>query len=207
MSDRIGVYNMALGHLRADAILDEDEDSTEADALNTYWETARKVTQSRFNWGFNRRRKALSQLAVTQGQLYAYRYQYPPDCLVMRAVVGPEDIDPFITSRRPSFGRPPVPFETEYTATNGKTLITPLEAAQGIYTCDLQNIELWSEDAALALSYMLAHLSAKKITGSDDDVKRCLQLFASSFDISTQTDANEGTYFEEDESEYERSRY
>lgn len=207
MADRIGVFNMALGHLSADTILDEEEDSTEADALRTYEDAARKITQSRFNWGFNRRRRKLSQITLVTGLLPAVRYQYPTDCLVMRAVIRAEDIDPFVTSMRPSFSRPPVPFETEYTVENGKTIITPLEDAHGIYTMDLKNIELWSEEAALSYSYILASLSAMKITRNDNDVKRCLQLFNSSFSEATTADANEGALFEEPESELERSRW
>ena len=206
MSDRIAVFSMALGHLSAGSLVDDEEDTTQADALRTYWDTARKITLARFNWGFARRRRSLSKISATTGAIESFRYQWPSGCLKFLSVVRSTDEEPYVTSLRPSYGNQPIPFEVDYDLTHGKTIITMLDEAHGLFTFDQTNIELWSEEAALALSYILASLSAMSITKNPADVQRCMQLFSNSFEYASQNDANEGTYFEEQESEYERSR-
>jgi hypothetical protein len=198
MVDRVGICKMALGHIRAATIEAFEEASPQAGWCRTYYDIARQVALSGFNWGFARRRRSLVLHTEEAPEGWLYRYQYPSDCLKARYIELP--------NRNP---RSPAPFEIELDAAgDSKTILTDVESAILIYTVDVTNTARFTAEFVNCFSWLMGSYLAMPVAGSGtvDHEKRCFQFYELFGSRATASDANEGQEDENPPSEFEEAR-
>ena len=86
----VKIANFALSKVGTDSTIETlTENSAEAKACNLWFETARKQALSAYDWPFARKRLALAVHGDDPPDEWAYRYQYPADCVKARFVENP----------------------------------------------------------------------------------------------------------------------
>jgi len=96
---KVTIANFALGNIGArDSIESFDEASTAARQAKLWYDFSRVQALEGFDWSFARKRQALALIEeVPTGDPvayeWAYRYQYPSDCVSARYIVNPAGKD------------------------------------------------------------------------------------------------------------------
>jgi len=179
------VGRMALSHIGVSANLENlSERTPETAQINTWIDTSRIETLEAYNWNFARINGALAahSEAPPEGQ-WAYRYQYPFQCLKMRKLWHPS-IDPRRTNA--------IPYEVELSPNRSKSIVTNLPEARGQWTTDVEELVLWTSSAIEAFSRMLAsHIAAALVTQKNVATDQ-LSLFSIVIARAAAMDANEG---------------
>ena len=162
------IANMALSHIGKDGIEDFNEKSAAARAIRDFYDHARRQALEAFNWNFARKRAALalSSDAPPDG-VWAFRYQYPVDCVVIRYLQNPGST--LFVPRDwgyPGTETDAIAFQIEVGSTGGeRTILTNLENAVAIYTFDQQICGVYSQFFIDMLSHLLASQIAIRLTG------------------------------------------
>lgn len=196
------IANMALSHINVSkpiANLDT-ENSQEARACRVFYDTARQATLRDFNWPFARKIVTLALVETTPNCQWAFSYQYPSDCLGFRKILSP-------LSRDTRQSR--IPYKEYLSADGTSTVIyTNKELAQGEYTVDVSNSNLFKADFTLAFSLRLASYIAPVVTGGDPFKmgQRALQLYVAEITNAQANAANEEQEPQEPQSEFIRER-
>lgn len=195
----VDIGRMALSHLGTRTNIQAlSEASTEAKAINRWYNPARKATLEAFDWDFARKRQILSMHGdAPPSGVWAYRYQYPSDCLAPRYIVNPVQVIPnqrvgFIheISRVLGTAGNAVPYEVE--DSNGtKSIMTNLEDAVLVYTFDQTAVSSFSNLFVLAFSHQLASLTAIELTGKASKQASELNLFFGLIRNAAATNANQ----------------
>jgi len=177
----VTICNMALSHLGAD---DRIQSLTEASAvgrqMKLWYTPCRLEALQTYDWGFARRRRALASHSEAPPDEWAYRYQYPADCVEFRRIWNP-------------LGRnvPPVPFTQETAETDGtRSILTDLDEAIGVWTMDVVDTSMFSVAFATSLSHLIAARSAIAITKKQSLMERQYGLFQSLSRKAVAQDAN-----------------
>jgi hypothetical protein len=90
MAINITVCNLALGELRAPAIADIDEATTEAAECKRYYPHCLKLLLERFDWSFAARVSGLAELSVNpRASEWAHAYALPADLATAERLVPP----------------------------------------------------------------------------------------------------------------------
>jgi hypothetical protein len=132
------------------------EGSVESDELELWYEYSRLTALESYDWSFARKRVALALHSDDPPEdIWAFRYQYPADCVTARKIENPNGMD-----------ADAVPFEIE-TSDDGseKTILTNMEDAVLVYTFDQQDTSLYRPFFVKMFSYVLAHEVAIALTG------------------------------------------
>jgi len=196
MTDKATIGNMALGHIRAKTIASFEEVSVAGNYVRTYYDLARQQTLEGFNWGFARRRRALSLLVEAPASYWAYKYSLPSDCIKMREI---EDVVRRSTD--------PIPFDVLLNdAGTSKTLVTNQADAVGIYTADIVNPNLFSPWMIVSMSWLLASYLSVPMAGRPEDEKRCFEWWQFSLSVAEANDANEQQDDPEPDGKFVQSR-
>ena len=158
------IANMALSHVGAEHDIESlAEISTEADAVELWYDYSLQQALEAFDWSFARKRIVLTlhgdTISTTSNQplagVWGFRYKYPNDCIVVRKMQHPNS--------------PPdnaLPFEIELSlAGDEKTILTNVENAVAVYTMFQQSVNLFSPSFVLALSFAIAANIAFTLTG------------------------------------------
>ena len=155
----VKIANMALAHIGGSATIESiTEQSEEARKVDLWYDFARRQTLAIADWNFARARQVLATDAEDPPtDIWAYRYQYPTDAVVIRKIenqyTGFRDSDP-------------VPFEIELNAArNAKTILTDLSDAEAVFTLNVTNTPLFTEFFVEMFSMALAAKIAYSITG------------------------------------------
>lgn len=152
----VGIGNMALSNIGTKSTIQSfAEESPEAKQINQWYTYSRLQVLEAFNWSFARKRLTLAVHgdAAPDG-IWAFRYQYPADCVSFRNMQNPV-----------SRNAPPVPFEIEISDDLTKSIVTDLEFAIGVYTFDLEVTALFSSHFVETLSHRLGAHIALSLTG------------------------------------------
>lgn len=177
---KVQIANMGLSHLGERSTIESfDERTSEAEAVRLWYEFARLACLEAFNWNFARRRRALTSHSDDPPDQWAFRYQYPTDCVAAREIEG--------TIRRPfnPANNLPAYYDDEdavaFDVEEGedgttKSVLTDQDEAVLIYTRDVQQTSLFSVHFVLTLSHLLAYLMGNTLTGKQ--ALREKQLFA-----------------------------
>lgn len=171
------------------------------------------------HWNSLRRQKQLTLLKAARGTPenpagvtlplppypWAYEYAYPPDCLAVRFVmpVHPEDIGamqpPLMTSlnlrqfRRVNTAMPFVPaVDTDDKGDDIRVVLTNARSAEAVYTCRLNNIDLWGAALRNATIATLAAWFVMPITGDKALLTMRVQLAVGLIQVARVSDGNEG---------------
>lgn len=152
------IFNMALGHLGISKVItDVNEQSLEASALRTFYKIARNMIFRAVDWPFARTIKPLELVLETPNEEWNFQYQYPVDCANFLRVV---------TGR----GYQPTDFHSQHVQLNtdaGTMILSNQNEAVGEYIRILENPGLYPPDFVIAMSYLLAGLSAMQLTSGD----------------------------------------
>lgn len=193
MSTKTEIANMAIAHVAVgDAIDDLDSDtSVIAKVARRFYEPSRKSFLRSHQWHFARKIVALSLEGTYDSSegAWGYRYEYPSDCLYFRWISD--------TQKRPKIYDGSYLYQVNYElidSTNQRVIYSDLEGAYGCYTLDITDAEFLPEDAALAMSYLLAMYIAPKITAGDNSqlVRDIQNAYVHHVGIARSNDANEG---------------
>ena len=146
-----------------------------------WYDFAREQTLVAYDWSFARFRETLVDHADDPPDgIWAERYVYPANCLVMREIEN-------ITASGDA-----IPFSIEMDlAGTEKTVLTDLDEAIAIYTRKITDTTLFTPFFIMTVSYLLAHYMAMAITGRRKDQETMLGNFTALIRIAPAHDANE----------------
>lgn len=168
---KVRIARMALSNIGSKSNIESlDENNTAALECNLWYDPARLQTLEGFNWGFARKSRSLAEHSVAAPTYrWAYRYQYPEDCVAPRYIQNPLGMDATA-----------IPFEVENADDGTLCILTDEEDATLIYTFDLETVSLFSMYFVTAMSYALAAFIAPKLTGKtsvQDRMQRTHQAY------------------------------
>lgn len=153
------IYNLALSHLLLSRqVIDVDTDTVtnEVRTLNTFWETALNDTLRDLDLDSLSEEVQLELIEkLNDEQPWNYIYKYPSRCSFLRRLVSNYRIDNSSTH---------IPKKTA-TYNSEKVIYTNQEKAKAEIIPEDINLEYINSSTALAISYMLAYLSAPLIVG------------------------------------------
>ena len=205
---------MALSHISAPSQIESfTEKSNEAEQVRLWYDYSLKQVLESFDWSFARTRLALAIHSEDPPDgIWAFRYQYPEDCIVARKISNP-------TSRVFAFApvysslsivgnlTDAVPFEIELDAEEEtKTILTNMQDAILVYTKDITTTSLFSALFIDALSHLLAHHMAYAITRKRSIRGDELQIFRRLILTAPAMNANERVDEPPREAEWIRGR-
>lgn len=193
---------MALAAVRGKSINALTESSIEAQQCKLHFDIARQFVLRDTDWSFARRTVAL-QLLTVEPLRYTYAYKYPNDCINLKIITG--DYSDFngavgtgcqssvqdCSYYKPEFN---APFGIQHDETHGKIIVTDQEDAYGIYTKDIELVELFNPIMTTGLVHYLASLIAVPIMGGDFGRKMRednLSIYVSTMSSAIASDENE----------------
>ncbi len=187
MASQVGICNLALSHLGTKAtIAAMDEASDEARVCSTHFDDVRDTLLREFDWNFARRVETLALRSETAPTGYDYCYSVPNKCLRFRGIwLGPRPIQ--LAPPRWEIGS-----ITDASNNDVVALFTSQDLAEGIYTRQIENTELFSRGFVLALQWRLAEASALPITNRESIQERTIKLGALKVAQGMAMEANEG---------------
>jgi len=163
MSSKIDIANQALTALGATRIISFDDESTEADVMNTIYEPVKRALLRSYPWNCATRRAKLAQLTDPPVNEYNYQFALPEDCLkVLNVYVGDwEDV-------RESWEQSEFRIEGKKLLTNSQNIIIK-------YILDIPEGTMDSH-VEMAFVAKLASEAAYPIQGSPSNVQMFLQI-------------------------------
>ena len=175
------IANLALSHIRNKSVIEnvDTESSTEAQSAKLWYDVARQQVLTDSDWGFARKRLILAEHGDDPPAEWAYRYQYPVDCVQPRRIENP-------------LGRQkaPVAFELGFSDNGTQSILANEADATLIYTRDVEDTSLFTTYFILALSYILAYYLAGPLTGKKSIQEDMLKLYGTMLGIGEARDAN-----------------
>lgn len=184
---KVKIANMALSHIGANSSIESfDEESAEAGQIKLWYDYCRIQALEAFDWTFARKRQVLALLEVIESgdpleHEWAFRYQYPADCLTARRISNPLGFD-----------ADAVPYSIETSEANDvKTILTNMEDAVLVYTFDLDQTSLFSSHFVDCLAALIAHRIAFSLTGKRQMAADMLDLYRGLIRVAPAHNANE----------------
>jgi len=192
---KVRIANMALSFIGAKSTIESlTEDSAEAKECNLWYDYSRLQTLSTNDWSFARRRQTLA----THGDdppdgIWAYRYVYPSDAVVLRKLENPSGSA--LLAYYPdysTFQADAVPFSVEMSDdTTTKSILTDLNEAVAVYTFDQEQVNFFTPFFVEMLALQIASRVGFALTGELDIVNTMVQRFIRMAAIAPAQDANE----------------
>ena len=196
------IGNFSLAHIGTRSTIESlDEASTEAPVIKLWYDYCRLECLEAFDWSFARRRLVLASLTIGLAEdRWAYRYQYPADCISFRRIAGDTDVTIDITND-------PFPFAIEMTDDlSAKSILTDVEQAVGVYTFDQAVTAFFTAHFVNTLSRLLAYRIAPQLSGKQKIIDRQWVMYQSMLLTAPAHNANENMEAPEREAEWIRGR-
>lgn len=194
------ICNLALAHIKQTqttiANLDTDSGNT-AVQCRIHYDVARQFVLADHNWNFATKRVALADISSDpmSPSTWAYRYDYPSDCLRIQEI------------ERLSRSNVTVPFKVEAEDDgSGLSILTDMEDARVIYTYDISNAALFSPGFVQSLSWYLASELAPALSGDEKSQEAALTVYRNTVSAAYAIDSSEGEADIEIDSPWERAR-
>ena len=167
--DKVHICNLAISLVGSTGFIEALTESSKAAGLCKKWyDTARLATLEAFNWSFAKKSQVLAlHAADAPTSRWAFRYQLPADCVAARLLENPAGPD-----------ADAVPYEVENAGDGTLSLVTDLEDATLLYTCDLKTEALFSTYFVLMLATQLGVFIAAPLTGKFGIMDRLQKSFA-----------------------------
>ena len=180
----VSICNMALSNIGADSTVESltADGTAESNACNLWYDWSRLQALAGYDWSFARKRLTLATHSEDPPDgVWAYRYQYPSDCIAFRHIVNPAGET-----------ASPVPYEVEADSTGqAKSILTDLDDAVGVYTFDQETVAMFTPLFVDTLSHALAHHIAFTLTGKLKVKENMLAIFRELQSAAPSIDANE----------------
>lgn len=158
------------------------EKTTAAMACNAIYEQSRDTVLRAHNWGFAKVNAPLALLATDAPTNWAYAYAYPADCLMVRSIV-------MEGSRYPDSASA-IPYEIQNVG-GVKAIVTDQMNASVIYTCRVEDLNLWDPLAISALAYLIGSEVAMPLAIQSQLATSARQGYAQALMAAAGADANE----------------
>lgn len=194
----VTIANMALAAVGHDGTIETlEEDSPEAQQCALWYDYARLQVLEAFDWSFARRRSTLAVSSdAAPSNEWAFRYQYPANCVIIRRVENPAGID-----------NDPVPFAVELNdAGDTKTVVTNISSPRVVYTGDIEIETLFSPHFVDTLAARLASKIAWALTKNSKAVAGAERMYLTLLRQAPALNASEGQQEAPREAEWTRER-
>jgi hypothetical protein len=180
----VRICNMALTHLgESNAIESLTEGSAESNACDLWYDFSRRAALASSDWNFARGRITLADHSDDPPAAWGYRYQYPSDCIKFRRITNPAGEK-----------KPPIPYRIELSDDREtRSILTNLDEAEGVYTFNLTQVNLFDEYFVLMLSFALASNLTYSITGKLELRQEMNRAFVEMSRAATAVNSNEDT--------------
>lgn len=181
MATQVQICNLALAHLGqtgttiANLVTDKGLTATQC---RIHYDVAREFVLADHDWNFAEKVVYLADIG-NPPQHWAYRYDYPSDCLKFRHINGDAR-----TGRRP-------PFRVMLTEGGQRCIVTDRRQAEGVYTADITNTTVFSPGFVEAFSWYLAAALAPALTGDVKKQEMALRVYQSFVGAAQRQDAQE----------------
>jgi len=190
----VRICNMALSLIGASSTIESlTEGSAESNACNLWYNYARKQALAAYDFSFARRRLTLTTHSDDPPSgVWAYRYQYPSDCVVMRKIQNPTGGAATIWAQDALDTSDAIPFEIELSDDQStKSILTNLDEAIAVYTFNLTEVGLFSEFFVSFLALAIAQSIAFSVTGKREIEELMAARFVQMSLRAGNSDANE----------------
>jgi hypothetical protein len=171
MTSAIDICNEALASIGARSVIASfTESSKEAVNCQIFYGPTRTALLRAAHWGFARKQQLLSELGNAQDSTapypWGYKYAYPADCerfryLVPQPVTTTANAEVIPADAWATWPLPAPCRDWPYVIANDvdkRCLLTNVQYAIGVYTCDVQDPDLWD---SLFRQAMVAAMAAK----------------------------------------------
>lgn len=199
---KVSICNLALSHIGiGQGIFNVDTDpSPEAAACRLLWNISREMLLRDFTWSFARRFAILALVEQSPNKRWEYSYREPSDCLYVRRLLAEgsirEEIDVSL-------------IEYERAADSvGPLIYTDFADAEIEYTADITDPTFFPSDFTMALSLLIAHQIAPRLTAGDAAKlgQRAFEMYRLLVRDAMVNDANQRQSAAEPDSAYTRAR-
>lgn len=205
----VEIANMALSMIGQDAIESLDEQDPTAKECKRFYDEARMRALEANDWNFARKRLTLASHSEDPPEgVWAYRYQYPSDAVIIRQLQNPTNLSVlFATLQDNSHLSDAVPFTIEMDATGEtKSILTNLDEAVALYTFDQKSVVMLSPHFVFLHSVHLASMIAFAVTGKRTLAETMGKKAAALSFLAPGYNANEGFGEASREAEWVRGR-
>lgn len=171
----VTICNTALRLLGAGTITSLNDNTVEGRAALGSYDDTREALLRSHPWNFAMKRASLtSPLSTTPAWEYAYQFQLPPDCLIVRAI----DRDTL------NFAAWKV---------EGRVLLCDMSTVNILYTRNVEDAMLMPADFAKALAGLCAIEFAHQLTGLQKAIGIAKDYYSYWFNEAKTNDGQEGT--------------
>lgn len=180
-SNRLEIYNMALGFIGTRTIGSPNEHTPEAIQCELYWDRARRSALRDFPYRFAVRRMRLpeKELPVEYDEEWLHAYGLPDSVLkIVRVHDG----------RRRGLNRTPFAVQR---SDEGELLLTDVEHAMIDAVVDVEDITQWDEAFVTAMSRKLACLICVPLTKGEGKLQSLTQAYQAAIPVAEGADASE----------------
>lgn len=177
--NEIEVINGALGLLKAPRIQSLHDSTEAATQCRLQYALCRDVVlEAGTGWNFASVRAALAASTTTPAMDWAYQYPLPttPWCIKVR------DPNPVLT-----------PWEVGYDPLEGRVLLSDASTMIIRYTARVEDLNIWSPLAVMALQHLLASQLAVPITGQIEKAQAWQKSYATLLTEANVSDGREGS--------------
>lgn len=172
------ICNLMLDRCGGESIESIDEASPNARTCKRWYDHARRQILDIFDWSFARRQEVLALSAFAPPDKWAFSYEFPPDCIAVRKVYTPGMWNYVGQCYETLIALPNTPYDIQL-GDDGltKCLLTNMQDAQIVYTCDQQATDLFSPTFITNLIYLMGHFCGFKVSGKTSVPDKMLQMF------------------------------
>jgi hypothetical protein len=210
---KVRLCNMALSHIGATPIEDFTEKTKEASQCRLWYDYSRLQVLAAYNWSFARKRLTLACHGDDAPDSWAYRYQYPSDCVKARWITNPFDNTgigaPFVTGSDLDLNENAsnaIPFEVEMSTDGTKCIVTNEQCPELVYTFDQDNPAFFSPHFVDTTAWLMGARMAFAITGKRSLASDCENAYHAYIRMAGAVDANEAVSKPPREAEWIRGR-
>lgn len=177
----VEICNLALSHLAQSSISALTQATEQARKCNQYYEFARDSVLRAHDWNFSTKVEALAEIADEEILGWDYVYQRPTNCLYIRKIYNESTIDSPI----------PTEYEEYKTSTNQRGIACDIEEAYCKYTRKVTDPNDFDPSFIEAISFKLAALMAKPLTGDLSLAKKMEDAYSLSISDAKRLNASE----------------
>lgn len=207
----VAISNMALSNIGTRSNIESfSEASAEAAQCLLWYDYARKQTLEAFDWNFARKRIILAlDSDAAPSEEWAFRYQYPQDCLRARRIVNPYGVIAASVFDNLSTGNltDAPPFDVELSEDGmRKTIVTDVEQAKLVYTFDQTVEDSFEPLFVKCLAHLIGSYIAYTLTAKEDVMTTQYKLYEETLGFASMVNANEQVGRAPREAEWIRGR-
>lgn len=206
MFDDVGICNLALSRIGVTVKIDSfDARSQEAIELKAVYELVRDRVLGAAPWPFAKRVDYLQKTGATPVR-WAFRYEYPNDCVRVRAIYPPPPAGTRPEQFRVWLRVNRVPYELELDETGAKTIVTDQDTAIIEYTKRIVDPSLFEAAFASTFAWGLAAEIALSLAKTVDHAKNAGAMYQQAVNEALAAALNEEVREDPPESEFVRAR-